>query len=60
MVSRIRNPIEWIADQLGSTFEYIESTGETRDCRIQTTLRPADGSTLVTIRYGAGCPPPAG
>lgn len=28
MASTIRNPIEWIAQQLGGTFEYVESAGE--------------------------------
>lgn len=28
MTSTIRNPIEWAAEQLGGTFEYIESAGE--------------------------------
>lgn len=28
MPSTIRNPIEWLAEQLGGTFDYIESAGE--------------------------------
>jgi hypothetical protein len=42
----------------GST--VIESTGETPECLVETTLRPESGSTIVTILYGAGCPVPAG
>lgn len=38
----------------------IESTGDTPECLVETTLRPESGSTIVTILYGAGCPPPAG
>ena len=33
----------------------IDSVGEA-DCRIEVTLAPLQGSTLVTVRYGADCP----
>jgi hypothetical protein len=38
----------------------IESVGEPPACKVETTLRPESGSTIVTILYGAGCPAPAG
>lgn len=37
----------------GST--VIDSVGATTACRIQTTIRPLSGTTLVAVRYGAGC-----
>ncbi len=36
----------------GST--VIDSVGATT-CRVQTTIRPLSGTTLVSVRYGAGC-----
>jgi len=33
----------------------IDSVGTTTTCRIQTTIRPLSGTTLVSVRYGAGC-----
>ena len=33
----------------------IDSVGEA-DCRIETTVTPAGGRTLITVRYGADCP----
>jgi hypothetical protein len=37
----------------GST--VIDSVGPTTACRVQTTIRPLSGTTLVSVRYGAGC-----
>jgi len=37
----------------GST--VIDSVGATTACRVQTTIRPLSGTTLVSVRYGAGC-----
>jgi hypothetical protein len=33
----------------------IDSVGD-GDCRIETTVKPAGGLTLITVRYGADCP----
>jgi hypothetical protein len=33
----------------------LDSVGE-GDCRIETTVAPAGGLTIVTVRYGADCP----
>ena len=33
----------------------IDSVGATTACRVQTTIRPLSGTTLVSVRYGAGC-----
>lgn len=33
----------------------IDSVGDA-DCRIETTVKPAGGLTLITVRYGADCP----
>lgn len=38
----------------------IESVGDPPACLVRTTIRPASGDTIVTILYGAGCPPPTG
>jgi hypothetical protein len=38
----------------------IESVGDTPACLVRTTIRPVSGDTIVTILYGAGCPPPTG
>jgi hypothetical protein len=38
----------------GGTF-VIDSVGDA-GCRIEVTLAPLEGSTLVTVRYGADCP----
>lgn len=34
----------------------IDSVGDTPECRVQTTLRPLSGTTLMTVRFGAECP----
>lgn len=33
----------------------IESLGPSSDCRVETTIRPLSGTTLVLVMYGAGC-----
>ncbi len=35
----------------------IDSMGPTNQCRVRTTVAPLGGSTIVTILYGAYCPP---
>ena len=37
----------------GST--VIDSVGTAPACRVQTTIRPLSGTTLVSVRYAAGC-----
>jgi hypothetical protein len=34
----------------------LDSTGTSSGCRVQTTLTPLSGTTLMTVMYGAGCP----
>jgi hypothetical protein len=34
----------------------IDSVGEAAGCKVQTTIQPLSGTTLVTVLYGAGCP----
>ena len=34
----------------------LDSTGSWEGCRVQTTVTPQSGTTLITILYGAGCP----
>ena len=34
----------------------LDSTGPWEGCRVQTTVTPQSGTTLITILYGAGCP----
>jgi hypothetical protein len=34
----------------------LDSTGPTAACRVQTTLAPQSGTTLMTILFGAACP----
>jgi cytoskeletal protein RodZ len=34
----------------------LDSTGPWEGCRVQTTVTPQSGTTLMTILYGAGCP----
>ena len=35
----------------------IESAGPTERCLARTTVAPLGGATIVTVLYGAGCPP---
>ena len=34
----------------------VEATGPTAGCKIQVTVEPKGGVTLLTILYGAACP----
>jgi hypothetical protein len=34
----------------------LDSTGATAGCRVQTTLAPKSGTTLMTVLFGASCP----
>jgi hypothetical protein len=34
----------------------LDSLGQDPACRVQTTLRPLGGTTMVTVLYGAACP----
>jgi hypothetical protein len=34
----------------------LDSTGTWEGCRVQTTVTPQSGTTLMTILYGADCP----
>jgi hypothetical protein len=36
----------------------LDSTGSVPDCRVQVSIAPLGGLTMVTVRYGAGCPEP--
>jgi hypothetical protein len=33
----------------------LDTVSDIPECRIQTTFRPVDGSTIIMVRYGAGC-----
>ena len=33
----------------------LDTVSDLPECRIQTTFRPAGGSTMITVLYGAGC-----
>ena len=33
----------------------LDSQGDLPECRIQSTFRPAGGSTMITVLYAAGC-----
>lgn len=46
---------EALSGPLDGGIFVIDSVGDA-DCRIEVTLAPIDGSTLVTVRYGADCP----
>jgi hypothetical protein len=34
----------------------LDSIGSTAGCRVQTTITPLSGTTLMTVLFGAGCP----
>jgi hypothetical protein len=46
-------------DNLSSPLEdgsrVLDTVSDLPECRIQTTFRPADGSTMIIVLYGAGC-----
>ncbi len=33
----------------------LDTVSDVPECRVQTTFRPVDGSTMITVLYGAGC-----
>lgn len=39
----------------GGTY-VLDATGPTADCKLQVTIQPMGGETVVTILYGAACP----
>lgn len=46
---------ESLSGPLESGSFVLESVGE-GDCQVETTVAPMGGLTVITIRYGAGCP----
>jgi hypothetical protein len=46
-------------DNLSSPLEdgsrILDIVTDLPECRIQATFRPAEGSTMITVLYGAGC-----
>ena len=49
-------PTEGLGTPLESGAYVLEATGPTAGCKIQMTIEPMGGETLVTILYGAACP----
>lgn len=49
----------WSSVDLGSALEdgtrVLDLASDLPECRVQTTFRPADGSTMISVLYGAGC-----
>jgi hypothetical protein len=57
-----RNALEalgYTTQDLSSPLEdgsrVLDTVSDLPECRIQTTFRPANGSTMITVLYGAGC-----
>jgi len=46
---------ESLSGPLESGSFVLESVGE-GDCQVETTVAPMGGLTVITVRYGAGCP----
>ena len=46
---------ESLSGPLESGAFVLESLGE-GDCRVESTVAPMGGLTIITVRYGAGCP----
>jgi hypothetical protein len=44
-----------LSDPLEDGSRVLDSAGDLPECRVQTTFRPAGGSTMITVLYGAGC-----
>jgi len=44
-----------LSDPLEDGSRVLDTVTDLPECRIQTTFRPADGSTIITVLYGAGC-----
>ena len=49
-------PTGGLGTPLESGAYVLEATGPTAGCRLQVTVEPMGGETLVTILYGADCP----
>ncbi len=49
----------WSSIDLGSALEdgtrVLDLASDLPECRVQTTFRPAGGSTMILVLYGAGC-----
>lgn len=49
----------WSTVDLGSVLEdgsrVLDLASDLPECRVQTTFRPAGGSTMILVLYGAGC-----
>lgn len=46
---------EALSSPLEDGSRVLDTVGDLPECRIQTAFRPVDGSTIITVRYGAGC-----
>ena len=58
-MKRLLDSAGYRTDQTGPLEDGIfvlDSTGTSAGCRVQTTLAPQSGTTLMTILFGAGCP----
>jgi hypothetical protein len=58
-MNRLLDSAGYSTDQSGPLEDgsfVLDSTGASAGCRVQTTLAPQAGATLMTILFGAGCP----
>lgn len=46
-----------LADPLEDGTIVLDSGSDVPECRIQTSFRPVDGSTIIMVLYGSGCSP---
>jgi hypothetical protein len=46
---------ENLSSPLEDGSRVLDIVSDLPECRIQTTFRPADGSTMIIVLYGAGC-----
>jgi hypothetical protein len=44
-----------LSDPLEDGSRVLDSQADVPECRVQTTFRPADGSTMITVLFAAGC-----
>ena len=44
-----------LSDPLEDGSRVLDTVADIPECRIQTTFRPAGESTMITVRYAAGC-----
>lgn len=44
-----------LSDALEDGSRVLNSQADVPECRVQTTFRPADGSTMITVLFAAGC-----